>query len=71
MHMINKKRLISAELETVTTSRSPTTVKIANGEVQTHEEATVCPVCQRNGYELDNESPRGYASSFIARKALR
>ena len=31
----------SAELETVTTSRSPTTVITANGEVQTHEEATV------------------------------
>ena len=30
----------SAELETVTTSRSPTTVITANGEVQTHEEPT-------------------------------
>ena len=28
-------------------------------------------LCQRIGYILDNESPRGYASSFIARKALR
>ena len=28
-------------METVTTSRSPTTVITANGEVQTHEEATV------------------------------
>ena len=27
-------------------------------------------VCQRIGYILDNESPRGFASSFIARKAL-
>ena len=41
MHMISKKDLNSADLETVTTSRSPTTVKTANGEVQTHEEATV------------------------------
>ena len=41
MHMICKKDLNSAELETVTTSRSPTTVITANGEVQTHEEATV------------------------------
>ena len=40
-HMISKKDLNSAELETVTTSRSPTTVITANGEVQTHEEATV------------------------------
>ena len=28
-------------------------------------------LCQRIGYILDNESPRGYTSSFIARKALR
>ena len=42
MHMISKKDLNSAEVETVTTSRSPTTVITANGEVQTHEEATVC-----------------------------
>ena len=41
MHMISKKDLNSAELETVTTSRSPTTVVTANGEVQTNEEATV------------------------------
>ena len=41
MHMINKKDLNSADLETVTTSRSPTTVITANGEVQTHKEATV------------------------------
>ena len=40
MHMISKKDLNSAELETVTTSRSPTTVTKANGEVQTNEEAT-------------------------------
>ena len=41
MHMISKKDLNSAELEAVTTSRSPTTVITANDEVQTHEEATV------------------------------
>ena len=41
MYMISKKDLNSVELETVTTSRSPTTVITANGEVQTHEEATV------------------------------
>ena len=38
--MISKKDLNSAELETVTKSRSPMTVITANGEVQTHEEAT-------------------------------
>ena len=41
MHMISKKDLSDAELETLTTSRSPTTVITANGEVQTHEEAIV------------------------------
>ena len=41
MHMITKKDLNSADMDTLTTSRSPTTVITANGEVQTHEEATV------------------------------
>ena len=41
MQMISKKDLNSAELETLTTSKSPTTVITVNGEVQTHEEATV------------------------------
>ena len=41
MHMISKKDLNSAQLETVTTSRSPMTVITANGEVQTREEETV------------------------------
>ena len=41
MHMISKKDLNSAELETLTTSKSPTIVITANGEVQTREEATV------------------------------
>ena len=46
------------------------TVFTANGEVQTNVEATVY-VKELIGSFLDNESPRGYASSFIARKALR
>ena len=41
MHMISKKDVNSAELETVTKSCSPTIVITANGEVQTHEEAIV------------------------------
>ena len=41
MHMVSKKDLNSAELETMRTSKSPTTVMTANGEVQTREEATV------------------------------
>ena len=41
MHMICKKDLNSAEMDTLTKSCSPTTVITANGEVQTHEEATL------------------------------
>ena len=41
MHMISKNDLNSAEMDTLTKSCSPTIVITANGEVQTHEEATV------------------------------
>ena len=41
MHMVSKKDLNSAELETMMTSRSPTMVMTANGEVLAKEEATV------------------------------
>ena len=41
MHMVSKKDLNSAQLETMRTSRSPTTVMTANGEVETREEAKV------------------------------
>ena len=41
MHMISKKDLNSAEMDTLTKSCSPAIVITANGEVQTHEEATV------------------------------
>ena len=41
MHMVSKRDFNSGELETTRTSRSPTTVMTANGEVQTREEATV------------------------------
>ena len=37
MHMVSKKDLNSDELETMRTSRTPTTVMTANGEVQTRE----------------------------------
>ena len=42
MQMISKKDLNDAEMDTLTKSCSPTIVITANGEVQTHEEATVC-----------------------------
>ena len=41
MHMISKKDLNSAEVDTLTKSCSPTIVITANEEVQTHEEAPV------------------------------
>ena len=41
MHMVSEKDLDSAELETMRTSKRPTTVMTANDEVQTREEATV------------------------------
>ena len=41
LHMISKKDLSDAEMDTLTKSCSPTIVRTANGEVQTHEEATV------------------------------
>ena len=41
MHMISKKDLSEAEMDTLTKSCSPTTVTTANREVQTHQEATV------------------------------
>ena len=41
MHMISRKDMSDAGMDTLTKSCSPTTVITANGEVQTHEEATV------------------------------
>ena len=41
MHMISKKDLSKAEMDTLTKSCSPTIVTTANGEVQTHGEAIV------------------------------
>ena len=41
MHMISKKDLSNAEMDTLTKSCSPAIATTANGEVQTHEEAMV------------------------------
>ena len=69
MHMISKKDLNDAEMDTLTKSCSPTIIITANGEVQTHEEATV--YFKELDIFFDNENPRKHASSIIARKALR
>ena len=47
VHVVSKKDLNSAELETMRISRSPTTVMTANGEVQIRGKAT------ENSKELD------------------
>ena len=41
MHVISKRDLSKAEMDTLTKSCRPTIVITANGEVQTHEEAIV------------------------------
>ena len=67
MHMISKKDLSEAEMDTLTKCSS-TIVITATGEVQTHEEAAVYVK------ELDillTESPRKRASSVVAWKNLR
>ena len=69
MHMIGKKDLSDAEMDTLTKSCSPAIVITANGEVQTHEEAIVY-VKELEKF-LTIKSPRQHASSIIARKALR
>ena len=68
MHMISKKDLSEAEMDTLTKSRSLTIVITANGEVQTHEEAIVYVK------ELDlfvTMKVLEDTRALIARKALR
>ena len=69
MHMVSEKDMNSAELETMRTSRSPTTVMTANGEVQTREEATVY-VKTLDLFVKDMLLEKTPAVSF-SRKALR
>ena len=54
MHMISKKELNSAELETLTISRSPMTVITANGEMLTKRRGN--SVCQRIGLIRDSSA---------------
>ena len=72
MRMISERDFHSAEMDTLTKSCSPTIVRTANGEVQTHEQATVYVK------ELDKfltmkvlEDTPAVLSLGIARKALR
>ena len=68
MHMVSKEDLNSAELETVSMSKSATTVVKANGEVLTKGEATAC---QRIGFIRDGNASRKYTGSSFTRKTLR
>ena len=54
MHMVSKKDLNKAELETVRVSKSPTTVVRANGEVLTKEGGN--SVCQRIEFIRDSNA---------------
>ena len=64
MHMLSRKDLNWAELETIRVSRNPATVITANGEVQIHEGATV------NVHDLelrDGTNPRRHVCSPVAK----
>ena len=63
MHMISKKDLSNAEMDTLT--------KSFNRQWKSADASRGYSVCQRIGKILDFESLREYASSLIARKALR
>ena len=69
MHMISKKDLSDAEIDTLTKSCSPTIVITANGEVQTQEEAIV--YVKELDMFLTMKVLEKHASSIVAWKALR
>ena len=69
MHMISKKDLSEADMDTLTKSCSPHDSH--NCQRWSANARRGNCVCQRIGYVLDNESPREHASSIIARKTLR
>ena len=69
MQMISKKDLSDAEMDTLMKSCSPTTVITANGEVQTHEEATV--YVKELDIFLTMKVLEKHASSIVAWNALR
>ena len=68
MHMVSKRDLNSAELETLGTSRILRTVMTANGEVRTREDATVH--VKEIGPIRDGYSSRRNSRSSFSREAL-
>ena len=69
MHIISKKDLSDAEMDTLTKSCSPTIVITANGEVQTHEEAIV--YVEELDIFLTMKVLEKHASSIVGWEALR
>ena len=68
MHMMSKKDLNSAEVDTLTKSCSPSIVITAKEKCKRMKR----PQCASKNWKiLDDESPREHASSLIARKAFR
>ena len=78
VHVVFKRDLNSPELETMRTSRSPTTVMTANGEVQTREEATVArgmgstkPAVNRRRRTRKGPDPTCVQTTFLLRGGTR
>ena len=69
IHMISKKDLSDAEMDTLTKSCSPTIV--ITRQWRSADASRGNCVCQRIGHILDYESPRKHASNIVAWKALQ
>ena len=62
MHMISKKDLSNAEMDTLTKSCSPTIVITANGDRRMKRQRCI----SRIGHTLDYKSPRKHASRVLS-----
>ena len=65
MHMVSRKDLNSAGLETVKVSKNPTMVVTANGEVLTKQGATV--YVKELGFIRDSIASRRYTGSSLGK----
>ena len=64
MHMLSKKDLNTAEMETVRVTKTPSKVITANRDVQTNEEATA--YVKELDTLFDSKAPRRYTGSALA-----
>ena len=69
MHVLSKRDLSSAEMDTLRRPRTSVTMVTANGEVQTTQKST--SICSRSGPLRVCAIARGNANSIIAWKAFR